>query len=45
MKLFSIRPGHIFVFLRIFFLMLIRYIGKKGMGMAVRFWNPSREAR
>nr|CBA11530.1 T cell receptor gamma alternate reading frame protein [Felis catus] len=37
----SIRLEHIFVFLRIFSLVLSRYIGKKRM--AKQFWNPSRE--
>ncbi|XP_045421516.1 TCR gamma alternate reading frame protein isoform X2 [Lemur catta] len=41
LKQISIRLEHMFVFLRIFSLMLLRYIGKKRM--AIRSWNPSRE--
>ncbi|XP_053409356.1 TCR gamma alternate reading frame protein isoform X3 [Nycticebus coucang] len=40
LKHIFIMLGPIFVFLRIFSLMLLRYIGKKRM--AIRFWNPSR---
>uniref|UniRef100_A0A8C8Z8N8 Uncharacterized protein n=1 Tax=Prolemur simus TaxID=1328070 RepID=A0A8C8Z8N8_PROSS len=41
LKQISIRPELMFVFLRIFSLMLLVYIGKKRM--AIRSWNPSRE--